>query len=335
MNRRRAVRGAVLAAAGLLAVSACGGGGSGGGGGGGGGGEGEDVTIGISFDKMVAFREGEKKFLEQAAPDLGVKLAFQVAEDDAQRQSQQIETLISQGAKGIAVMPFDPEAIRADIEAAKAAGVAVTSFDQAPADLSWVSYHVGGDPLADGKAAAAEFLRIADGKPFKLLELQGALNSDNGIKRSKGLHDGLKGHDNIEIVGQVPTDWAPEPALAGIENALQSTPDLNGIYLPTDGQIPSAFSALKAAKKLKKVGQPGHVAIVSIDGDPIGCKAVRDGQVDMVLATDVPSMTKNVLQQTLNEINGDPVAKSEFLPGIPITPDTVEEKADVVWGCES
>jgi ABC-type sugar transport system substrate-binding protein len=331
MNRRLAVRGAALALAGALALSACGSSGSGGSDSSSGG----DVKIGVSFDKMVAFREGEKKSLQEAAKKLGVQLVFQVAEDDAQRQSQQMETLTSQGVKGIAVMPFDPEAIRADIQAAQSAGIAVTSFDQAPADLSWVSYHVGGDPLADGKAAAAEFVRLADGKPFKLLELQGALNSDNGIKRSKGLEDGLKGHSNITIVGKVPTDWAPEPALAGIENALQSTPDLNGIYLPTDGQIPSAFSALDAAGKKKKVGEAGHVAIVSIDGDPIGCKAVRDKYVDMVLATDVPTMTTNVLQQTLNKIKGDKVAKTEFLPGIPITPDTVESKASQVWGCVS
>ncbi|EBF6878315.1 sugar ABC transporter substrate-binding protein, partial [Salmonella enterica subsp. enterica serovar Saintpaul] len=160
--------------------------------------------------------------------------------------------------------------------------------------------------------------------------LQGALNSDNGIKRSKGLHDGLQGHDNITIVGQVPTNWAPEPALAGIENALQKDSGLNGIYLPTDGQIPSAFSALKAVNKLKPVGDPAHVTIVSIDGDSVGCKAVRDKLVDMVLATDVPTMTKNVLQQTLNGINKKPVAKTEFLPGIPITPETVESKASVV-----
>ncbi len=300
----------------------------------GGDGDGENITIGISFDKMVAFREGEQKFLEQAADELGVTLVFQNAEEDAQRQSSQVEALVAQGAKGIAVMPHDPEAIRADIEAAQAAGAIVTSFDQAPANTDWVSYHVGGDPYADGKAAAAEFIRIADGKPFKLLELQGALNSDNGIKRSSGLHDGLADASNIEIIGQVPTDWAPEPALAGIENALQSTPDLDGIYLPTDGQIPSAFSALEAVDRLKPVGEEGHVTIVSIDGDPIGCKAVQDNLVDMVLATDVPTMTRNVLEQTLAGIRGETIRPTEYLPGIPVTPGNIAEKADVVWGCQ-
>ncbi|UOR01357.1 sugar ABC transporter substrate-binding protein [Leucobacter allii] len=316
-----------------IALSACSSGGGGGSDGGGDSGGGENVKIGISFDKMLAFREGEQKYLEEAAEDLGVELVFQNAEDDAQRQSSQIETLISQGVKGIALIPYDLEAIRADIESADAAGVTVTSFDQAPADTSWVSYHVGGDPYADGQAAAKEFIRLADGKPFTLLELQGALNNDNGIQRSKGLNDGLKGADNIEIVAQVPTDWQPEPALAGVENTLQTTPDLSGIYVPTDGELPAVFSALEAVNRKVPVGEDGHVTIISIDGDENGCQAVRDGFVDMVLATDVPTMTHNVLEQTLNGINGETVAKSEALPGIPVTPETIEENASKVWGC--
>lgn len=320
---------AAVAAVGIV-LAGCSGGTGGGGNTGGGDG---DITIGISLDKIVAFREGEQKYLDQAAEELGVTLIYQNAEEDAQRQSSQIETLISQGAQGIAVMPFDPEAIRADIQAAQDAGVVVTSFDQAPADLSWVSYYVGGDPLSDGKAAAEEFVRIADGQPFTLLELQGALNSDNGIKRSQGLHDGLEGHDNITIVGQVPTDWAPEPALAGIENALQQYPDLDGIYLPTDGQIPSAYSALEAVDRKVKVGEEGHVTIISIDGDPVGCQALKDGFVDMILATDVPTMTRNVLEQTIAGINGETVAESELLPGIAVTPENIADNADNVWGC--
>lgn len=328
MKKTRLLAGIGAAAAVAIVLAGC----SAGTGGGTGGDDGEAV-IGISLDKIVAFREGEQKYLNQAAEELGIRLIYQNAEEDAQRQSSQIETLISQGAQGIAVMPFDPEAIRADIQAAQDAGIIVTSFDQAPADLSWVSYYVGGDPQSDGEAAAAEFIRIADGNPFTLLELQGALNSDNGIKRSQGLHDGLRGHDNITIVGQVPTDWAPEPALAGIENALQQYPDLDAIYLPTDGQIPSAFSALEAVNRKVKVGEPGHVTIISIDGDPVACQALKDGFVDMVLATDVPRMTRNVLVQTLAGIRGETMAESELLPGIPVTPGNIAENADNVWGC--
>ncbi|OJX63177.1 MAG: hypothetical protein BGO95_09185 [Micrococcales bacterium 73-13] len=319
-----------------LALTGCAAGGGGGSTGGSTGGTGDEtITVGVSWDKMIGFREGEKAYLEQAAKELGVELVFQDADSDAQRQSSQIETMISQGAKGILVIPYDLEAIKADIDAANAAGVPVVSFDQAPADVSWVAYHVGGDPYADGKAAGEAFVKIADGKPFQLVELQGALNNDNGIQRSKGLNDAVASASNIEIISQVPTDWTPEKALAGVENALQSHPDLNGIYVPTEGQLSAVFSALQAVDRLKTVDEPGHVAIVSIDGDPSGCQALKDRLINLSLATDVPTMTKNALTQLLNAIKGQPVAKPELLPGIPVTPDTIAEKAPLVWGCQS
>ena len=45
--------------------------------------------------------------------------------------------------------------------------------------------------------------------------------NDNGIRRSKCLDDAVKAAPNITIVAQVPTDWNPEKALVGTENALE------------------------------------------------------------------------------------------------------------------
>ncbi|TPW72944.1 sugar ABC transporter substrate-binding protein [Schumannella sp. 10F1B-5-1] len=296
---------------------------------------GDDITIGVSFDNMTAFREGEKAALDKAAKELGVKLKYQVAQLDAQTQSTQIQTLISQGARAIVAIPSDIEAIKADIDSAQADGVPIVTLDQAPSETSWVSYHVGGDPHADGLAAGKKFVELAAGKPYKLLELQGALNNDNGIRRSSGLHEGIKDAPNITIVSSIPTDWKPEPALTGIQNTLQKYPDLDGIFIPTDGQIPPAYSALKAANRFVPAGQEGHVDIVAIDGDSNGCKAVKDGYVDMDIATPIPAMTKNALEAAIAAAKGKPKNKAEFLPGTPYTPADVDKLASQVWGCAS
>jgi ABC-type sugar transport system substrate-binding protein len=139
-------------------------------------------TYGVSFDKMNAFREGEQKAMQAAAGELGVTLDLQVANTDAQRQSSQIESLISKGSKAVVSIPWDTQAVQADAEAAKAANIPFITFDQAPADLSWVTFHVGGDPLADGTAAGQFYCKAAGGQPFTLLEFQGSLNNDNGVE---------------------------------------------------------------------------------------------------------------------------------------------------------
>lgn len=294
-----------------------------------------EKTIGVSFENGVGFREGQRKYYEIAAKDLGVKLDFQVAQNDAQRQSSQIKTMVSQGDAGVVILPLDGVAIEADIKSLDSANVPVTTVDVAPSDVKSVKFHVGSDPYADGQAAAKKFIELAAGKPFKIVEMQGALNSNTGVARSKGLHDGLKGQTAVQIVSVVPTDWKPEPALAGIQNALQAHPDLAGIYLPTDGQIPPAYSALDAVHKKVKVGEPGHIAIVSIDGDQNGCQGVKDGFVDLDLATDVPKMTRDSLQQTLNIINGKKVSikSPEYLPSVQVTPANIAANESKVWGC--
>lgn len=298
-------------------------------------GGGDQKTIGISFENGVGFREGQRKYYEIAAKQLGVKLDYQVAQNDAQRQSSQIKTIVSQGAAGVIILPLDGVAIQADIKSLESAGIPVTTVDVAPSDVKSVKFHVGSDPYADGQAAAKKFLELANGKTFEIVEMQGALNSNTGVARSKGLHDGLNGQSAVKIVSVVPTDWKPEPALAGVQNALQAYPNLAGIYLPTDGQIPPAYSALEAVKKKVKVGEPGHVAIISIDGDPNGCAGVKDGYVDLDLATDVPKMTLDSLQQTVNLVNGKNVTISspEYLPSIAVTPDNIAANVDKVWGC--
>ncbi len=119
------------------------------------------------------------------------------------------------------------------------------------------------------------FVKTAAGKPFKLLELQGGLANDNGIRRSHCLDEALKVAPNIAIVAQVPTDWNPQKALEGTENALQAHPDLAGIYAPWNDALQGVFSVLKAKSRLVQVGDAKHITIVSIDGTPLGCKAVR------------------------------------------------------------
>src|SRR5215831_4693465 len=111
---------------------------------------GAGLSVCLSLDKMVAFREGELKLWRKAAEDLGIKLVEQVAGEDAQRQSSQIDTCIAQKVNGIVAIPWDNQAVLQDIERAHAAGIPFVTVDQAPADTSTVDTHIGGNPTSDG-----------------------------------------------------------------------------------------------------------------------------------------------------------------------------------------
>lgn len=294
----------------------------------------DEILIGISFDKMESFREAELKYLELAAKEMGVKIEFANAQEDAQRQASQVESLIAKGAKAIIAIPWDIEAAVTLAKDSIANGVPFVTLDQAPADLEAMTYHVGGDPCADGAAAGEFFAKAANGQPMKLLELQGGLSNDNGIRRSTCLNEVLKNHPNVQIVAQVETNWHPEVALTATENALQAHPDLGAVYSPWNIGLQGVFSVLEKAGKLKQAGADGHIAIATIDGAPLGCKSVRDGYADLDLATPLPEMARRAVAAAIKAVKGEPIAnRVEFLPGIAYTPADVDKMASEIWGC--
>jgi ABC-type sugar transport system substrate-binding protein len=296
----------------------------------------KDLVIGVSFDKIEPFRVAEQKALDEAIVGQKAKQSFANADKDAQRQASQVETMVSQGVSAIVAIPWDIEAANDLARTTIAAGIPFVSLDQAPSDLKSVTYHVGGDPCADGKVAGEFFVKAAAGKPFKLLELQGGLANDNGIRRSKCLDDALKAAPNITIVAQVPTDWNPQKALAGTEDTLQAHPDLAGIYAPWNDALQGVFSVLKAKGKLVPAGDPKHLVIVSIDGTPLGCKAVRDKLIDLEIATPLPEMAKRAVAAAVKASQGGKIdPQAEFLPGIPYGPGDVDTMASKIWGCQS
>ena len=126
---------------------------------------GAGIKICLSLDKMNAFREGQLKYWRIAAEDLGVELVEQVAGEDAQRQSSQIDTCIAQGVDGIISIPWDYEAVLQDIARAHDAGIPFVTADQAPAETDTVDFHIGADPHADGLNAGK---RLVVGKVDRL-----------------------------------------------------------------------------------------------------------------------------------------------------------------------
>jgi ABC-type sugar transport system substrate-binding protein len=327
--------GLLTAGALIVGITGCGSvGDSNAGGSDGGSGDGS-LKVGVSFDKMDdAFRVGEKKYLDQYAEEMGIELVYQDARSDSQQQSSQIQSFISQGVDGIVEIPWDTQAVAADISAAAAANIPLVVMDQQPADTDDVFFYVGGDPTSDGRMVGEWLVEAAAGEPLKVLELQGSLNNINGVERSAGFEEAVAKAPNIEIVAKAPTDWNADKALAATQNAFQSDPDIGAVYAPWTGALPAVYSVLNDLGKKAPVGEEGHIFTMSINGDEIGCKYVTSGENDIDIATPVADMAKEALQAIVDASEGtDPAENVVLLPGLAYTPGDIEQNRDAVWGC--
>lgn len=342
MRNTGVLRSSVVLAAASLALAACGSsastkGASSGGSATGGAAAGKKHTIGVSFDLLNAIRQAEKSSIQSAAEAAGYSVVFDVADQDAQKQASQIQDLIqTQKVDAVIVIAQDGQQIAASASLAKAHNVPFLAIDRSVADQSAVAFQITGDPVADGKAVAAEFLAAAKTTPLKVLELVGGLTDQNAIGRRDGFNAALAGQPGVTIVSQVPTDWDPTKALDGTANALQKDPTINAIYSPSDFLLPSVQSALTAAGRLAPIGDAKHVFMVTIDGDQNGCKAMKAKTLDADIATPVGDFGKQSVAAITAALAGQPIAnKSVQAAGLTLDQANFAATSSQVWGCAS
>ncbi len=299
--------------------------------------DGKGMLVGLSMDLLEsAFWIANEKAIKEQAEKRNVELVEVIAEGDANKQNQQIENLIAQGVKAIIIAPKDGSAIQAAVQKAKDAGIPVI-MDNRP---------VQGDimpdlqVLSDNKAMASQVMQWfvdkakAEGKTYKALLLIGALSDQNALERKEGHLEVLDANkDVIEVVAQVPSEWKQDVALAGIQNAFQANPDIDLIITPSDFLLPPIQSALEQIGRWKKIGEEGHVALVTFDGDENGMSALKNGYSWANAAQAADGTGYLVVDWAVKLANGEKPAEVNMLdPGIIATIDNCATVCPTIWG---
>ncbi len=252
----------------------------------------KEIVMGVSIAALYPAIQFAFAGVQRLAELEGIKVIHSVAEGDATKQNQQVQSLINQQVDVLLIYAVDKEAIITVVEQAAAEGIPVIAWLRA-IDSPAISYTLDIDPYNEG-VRSAEYLKSKnDGEPHVILEQLGALNDVNAILRREGFEDTLKGIDNLKII-HGPTDWDPTKAQAVTANALTEYPDLWAVQIPSDHMTESTLTAIEEAGRLKKAGEPGHVIVTAIDGSEPGYKALEEHYIDSIAVISylqVPAIT--------------------------------------------
>ena len=296
------------------------------------------MTIGVAFETLqteywVASFEAIKEELKKR----NITMLAAIADGDANRQLEQVNSFIARKVDGIIVVPKDAKTALPMIKAASAAGIPIVLYNR-PADTSNAkAAAVVADNYAITKNTVtymAEQAR-ATGRKHKAMVLIGDLGDINAVERRRGFQDAVKSYgDVIEVVAEVPTEWNQEKALAGVTNALQAHPDISFIFTSSDFLFPSIVSALKAAGKYKKVGEEGHVLLGGFDGDATAYQMLLDSYLDADGVQDMYFESAAAVQAILDMKAGKPVADRILDKGFVIHRGNLQEMSPRMWGAQ-
>lgn len=178
-----------------------------------------------------------------------------------------IESMISQGVKGIAITPTSPN-LQTELQKAVDAGIKVVLIDNDIPAWSGKSSVVATDNLAGGKLAGTW---LAGNLPAgaKLGVLQGVLGNPSLDDRVTGMLETLG--SAATVVAKAPTDCDQTKGLNAAQDMLTANPDIQAIYGACGPPILGALEAIKNAGIAA-----GKIIVVGFDAS--------GGEVDAIIA---------------------------------------------------
>ncbi len=261
----------------------------------------DDIKIGFITKFPVPYfatmEDGAKAY---ASENPGVDITFGqgASATDIEGQISLIESMVTQGVKGIAITPVDPTVASA-LDKAVAAGVKVVLMDNDIPDWKGRTALATTNNYAAGKLAG-EYLKtvLKDGDKLGILEgVPGVPSLDD---RVKGMMEGLAGV-NVDIVGKGATNCTEELGINVAQDILTANPELTAIYSACGPP------AAGAAQAIKNANLDRHIILVGFDfccGEP---EAIAAGTEDASVAQFPFKMAQFGVDALVKAIKGEKV----------------------------
>lgn len=177
------------------------------------------LRIGLAlWGTGITFAPPMVKGMKDKARELGVEFEMKAADFDASVQVQQVQEFVQAQVDVIGICPVDVQGIVPVATAAKSQGAHVVACT---GKIEGFPY-IGADDLEYGRIMAELMVQaLADVEgPKKIALLRGLVSGSPDRLRREGIDEVLAGHDDIEIVAEVPTDWDAQKGLAAVQDLL-------------------------------------------------------------------------------------------------------------------
>ena len=260
----------------------------------------------------------------------GYKVELEYADDDPDKQVEQIKKMIDKKYKALIIAAADCYNLNATLEKASAAGIKVVAYDRLIMDTQYVDYYCTFDNYEIGEEQGKYIINTLNldsrTEPVTMEIFSGAADDSTSIENYNGQMNALRPYiDSGKIVipsGQTDAvttaieNWATENAKARMAQLLASYysdgTQLDAVLSTNDSMAMGVIAALKDAGYTAGGSKPLPV-LTGMDCDVDNVIAIKDGEQSMsmfidtrALATWAVSLVDDVLSgKTPQNLNTD------------------------------
>lgn len=237
----------------------------------------------------------------------GVSLEVRSADDNNQRQADDIDYFIAQGVDLLIVSPNRADSLTPAVSRAFDAGIPVIVADRKVTGEKYTAF-VGGDNLAVGHLQG-RYLQMVLPEGGEVLEVLGLPGSTPQELRHQGFMEALAGKEERYVVHQCMGAWFQQQSEEETERMLRAHPGIRVILAQNDQM------AIGASRAVANVGMDHRIFIMGVDGltgRDNGIEAIADGRID---ASAVYATGGDLIIQTaVSILEGLPFERNTELP---------------------
>ena len=232
----------------------------------------------ITFLSGIEYWKGCYKGFSDAGKLYGIKTFYTGGiQYDVNQEVTVLEQVISKKPAGIVITCMNPDAFKAPIQKAMAAGIPILTFDSDSPDSGRYSFLGTGNEYAGAVAAKALAEQIGPEEAEVVVITNPAqLNNEQRVLGFKNAIE--KDYKNLKLVQIGNGNGDQTQAAKVIAGFLQAHPNIKGVFCS------EATSGVGAATAVKEARKDGKIKIVSFDTDRATLDAIKSGAIAASIA---------------------------------------------------
>lgn len=220
---------------------------------------GDDGGYVIGFSNSFngnTYRQAMEAYAKEAADELiGTgeikELIFAEANQDNNKQIQQIQSFILQGVDLIIVDPGSATALTAVVQEASDAGIPVVTVNDGPIESDAELVHQIFFDAADQMSTLTDYVAETIGGSGTIIELRGKEGDAFDAKAHEGVVQSLEAYPDITVAAEIYTDWTGSKAQTELAAVL---PNLLATYGKIDGVVTQGGDSYAAVQAFQQAG---------------------------------------------------------------------------------
>jgi D-xylose transport system substrate-binding protein len=273
--------------------------------------KGGKIAFLLPENKTARYENQDKPFFINKVKELcpNCDVIYENATQDAAKQQQQAEAVLTQGAKVLVIDAVDVASAASIVTRAKQQKIPVVSYGRLVADAP-LDYYVSIDPFKVGQQQAQEQLKAlkAAGKSTpRVVMINGSPTDSNSAPYKKGAEQVYK-QAGAKIVKSYDTpDWSPDKAQSQMEQTITALGKngFDAVYVANDGMAGGAIAAMKSAGM-----DPSKFFVTGQDAEATGVQRILKGEQLETVYQPLKKIAGTSAEIAVDLVQGKPVPAS-------------------------